>query len=233
MKRFLKSYLVFTSLIYRIVMFIVVPIVMIAVILWQGGVFGKAGSLNLYEFPGVTVSAFVMMLLPMIEIVSDTWMFGGIQSKDAAKLDYLKTSSIGIKVLRRALSIDLVRKFILAVGIIGISYGVLYWRLTPELKGANTEGDWEMLLFALLVSYFFSVLGTVLTRYGSMIWLNMMAANLIELIILMIDLACTFNRLYSRYIVDFCVLSAILDVAVSILAVRIVMKKVEGSYYDK
>lgn len=233
MKRFLKSYLVFTSLIYRIGMFIVMPIVMIAAILCLGGAFGRIGPLNLYDVPGAAVFMVVMMSFPMVEIVSDTWMFGGIQSKGADKLEYLKTSSIGIQVLRRALSIDLLRKFLSAVGIISVSYGVLYWRLTPELKRANTEGDWEMLLFALLVSYFFSVLGTVLTRYGSMIWLNMMVAYLFEMIILMIILVFTFNWLFSRYIVDFCILSAILDVAVSILAVRIAMKKVEGSYYDK
>ncbi len=151
MKRIIKSYLVFTSLIYRIVMFIVMPVVMIAVILWQGGVFGGVGSLNLYEVPDVVVSMVVMLSLPMVEIVSDTWMFGGIQSKGADKLEYLKTSSIGMQVLRRALSIDLLRKFLSAVGIIGVSYGVLYWRLTPDLKIANTAGSWEMLLVALRV----------------------------------------------------------------------------------
>ena len=162
MKRILNSYLVFTSLIYRIAMFIVMPIVMIAVILWQGGVFGEAG-IHLYNSygPEITVCISVMMFLPLVEIVSDNWMFGGIQSKNADKLDYLKTSSIGMQVLRSALSIDLRRKFLSAVGIIGVSYGILYWRWMPDLEVV----EWEVLLFALLVSYLFSVLGTVLTRY--------------------------------------------------------------------
>ena len=64
-----------------------------------------------------------------------------------------------------------------------------------------------------------------------MIWINVMAAYLLEMIIFII-LALTFS-MWEMYVFDFCVLSAVLDVAVSILAVRIAMKKVEGSYYDK
>lgn len=228
MKRFLQSYLVFTSLIYRIVMFIIVPIVMIGAVLCIGGAFGGIGISNLFHLPGTAVCIVVMMLLPMVEIISDNWMFGGIQSKNADKLDYLKTSSIGMLVLRRALFVDLLRKFLSAAVITGVSYGILYWRLMPDLIRTLIENDWKLLLYAILVSYFFSVLCTVMARFGSMVWLNVMIAYIAEIIISV----CLYNALMA-YAVVYCVLSAILDVAVSILAVRIALKKVEGSYYDK
>ena len=228
MKRFLKSYLVFTSLIYRIVMFIIIPIVIIVTVLWSGGGFESADNLVIKSEPRIAVCAVVMLFLPMIEIISDNWMFGGIQSKNADKLDYLKTSSIGMQVLRSALLIDLLRKFLLALGIICISYGILYWKLMTDLISTLIENDWKLLLLTLLGSYFFSVLGTVLARYGSMIWINVMVAYLLEIIILVF----IFSAL--KMCADvYCLLFAILDVAVSVLAVRIVMKKVEGSYYDK
>lgn len=228
MKRIFKSYLVFTSLIYRIVMFIIMPLVIIVTVLWSGGGFESADILTIKSEPGIMVCVVVMLFLPMVEIISDNWMFGGIQSKNADKLDYLKTSSIGKQVLRRALLIDLLRKFLSALGIICVSYGILYWRLMPDLISVLIENDWKLLLYAVLVSYFFSVLGTVLARYGSMLWLNVMVAYLVEIIISV----CVYSALMTQA-VGYCVLYAILDVAVSILAVRIVMKKVEGSYYDK
>lgn len=252
MKRFLKSYLVFTSWIYRIVMFLIMPIVVIAVVLYIGGAFGNFSSYR--GAPGATVCIVVMLLLPMVEIISDNWMFGGIQSKDVEQLDYLKTSGVGMRVLRRALSLDLLRKFLSVVVIVGVSYYVLYLKSMQDIEllqiiGRNpevcadftlaqsvrrelirelTRNDWKLLLYAVLASYFFSVLGTVLARYGSMLWLNVMIAYVFEILIAV----CIFTT-NVEYVTASCLLAAILDVAVSILAVRIAMKKVEGNYDDK
>lgn len=223
MKRILKSYLVFTSLIYRIVMFIIMPLVMIVVAFWIGSGFGNTGTTTLKTVPGIVIC----MLLPLVEIITDNWVFGGIQSKDAYKLDYLKTSSAGMQVMRNALSIDLLRKFLSAVGITSVSYGLIYWGLMHDSTIVLMEDDLKLLPCAVLVSYFFSVLGTVLARYGSMVWLNVMIAYLLEFI----TLVC-INVLMECPVV-YCFLLGILDVAISILAVRIAMKKVEGSYYDK
>lgn len=240
MKRFLKSYLVFTSLIYRIVMFVIMPIAIIVATFLIG---------IILMWMDTEPCVIVMLFLPMVEIVSDNWMFGGIQSKDVEKLDYLKTSGMGMNVLRRAHIIDLLRKFIWTVGIMGITYCMLmiYRDLnSPVLAVINPEDliivdggavglnyqtkdfisafDWGSLMTAVLITYFFSVAGTVLARFGSMLWLNLMIAYLSEILIVVCILGATL-----KFIIPF----IILDVVISILAVRIVMKKVEGSYYDK
>lgn len=223
MKRILKSYLLFTPLIYRIVMFIIMPIVMIVIAFCIGVDFGHAETVALQSIPGIVVC----MLLPLVEIIADNWVFGGIQSKDAYKLDYLKTSSAGMKVMRNALLIDLLRKFFSAVVIMCVSYGLIYWRMMQDSTKVFIEDDLKMLPCAVLVSYFFSVLGTVLARCGSMVWLNVMVAYLLEFI----TLICVNVMMECAVVYSF--LPVILDVAISILAVRLAMKKVEGSYYDK
>lgn len=252
MKRFLKSYLVFTSLMYRIVMFIVVPIVMIGAAFLVGIVIMDMGT-----EPEEASCIVVLMFLPMVEIVSDSWIFGGIQSKDAEKLDYLKTSGAGMNVFRTAIVIDLLRKLILTVGIMGITYCMFRTYRdanSPVLAALYPEDliyfdhggfifadeysyihenfidtvDWGSLLCTVLISYFFSVAGTMLSRFGSTFALNCLITYLLEILIavFMWGTGLKFN---AAFIIPF----VILDVAISIMAVRIAMKKVEGSYYDK
>lgn len=223
MKRCVKSYLVFTSLLYRIVMFAIIPIIMIGLLLWFEVAFGGASLSGSHE---KAVYIIVMIFLPMVEIISDNWLFGGIQSKDVEKLDYMKTSGAGMQVIRSALSMDMLRKFLSAVGITGI----LYWITMLIIRGYDLSfAGVRILLCAVLVSYFCSALGTMLARYGSMVWINVMIAYLMEILIIL----CLFLLQRLKYDIICCLLFAILDVSVSILAVKAAMKKMEGSYYDK
>lgn len=255
MKRFLKSYLVFTSLIYRIMMFIIVPIVIIGAAFLIGILILAMG-----DEPEEASCIIVLIFMPMVEIISDNWIFGGIQSKSTGKLDYLKTSGEGINVLRSALVIDLIRKFFFTVGITGITYCMLRIYkdynspvlavLNPEdLICIHEEGfivafgysntdfiafmefifgiDWGILLCAVLISYFFSVVGTVLVRFGELFWINWMIAYLMG------PIAVCIWGLGLPHEVIFIIPFVILDAAVSIMAVRIAIRKVEKSYYDK
>ena len=108
MKHRIKSYLVFTSFIYRICMFLAVPVIVTGIALWSVGRFGNAAMI------------FAAVLLPMVEIISDTWLFGGIQTKDMDKLDYLKTSHRGMEILRNALSMDMARNLLTAIVVMAV-----------------------------------------------------------------------------------------------------------------
>lgn len=226
MKRCVKSYLVFTSLLYRIVMFVIIPIIMIGLLLWMEVYIGGIGGTSLSDFHVGAVYFVVMIFLSMFEIISDNWMFGGIQSKDVEKLDYMKTSGVGMQVIRSALSIDLLRKFLSAVGITGI----LYWITMLIRRGYDVSfGNIRILLCAVLVSYFCSALGTMLARYGSTVYINMMIASVFEFFVML----CMVLVEMLKYGSICCLLFAILDVFVSILAVKTAMKKMEGSYCEK
>lgn len=227
MKRCVKSYLVFTSLLYRIVMFVIIPIIMIGLLLWFEVAYEVAyGEASLSGSHEKAVYIIVMIFLPMVEIISDNWLFGGIQSKDVEKLDYMKTSGAGMQVIRSALSMDLLRKLLSAVGITGI----LYWITMLIIRGYDLSfAGVRILLCAVLVSYFCSALGTMLARYGSTVYTNMMIASVFWFFV-MLCMALVYALEFDNIC---CLLFAILDVSVSILAVKAAMKKMEGSYYDK
>ena len=89
MRKKIKSYLVFTSLWYRFGVYLAIPAVLAAI-----------GLLIERGLPGGGLIV-ISVLLPVAEIISDSWLFGGIQTKDSMKLEYLKTpqSLLGLFVL--------------------------------------------------------------------------------------------------------------------------------------
>ena len=104
----IKGYLAFTSFVYRIAMFGMLPLALVAVDIWAAAFMGDDVRVLLAAMP------FVMI---MVEILADTWMFGGIQGKAAARIDFLKTSPKGMGLLQKALIMDLVRRFLSFSGI--------------------------------------------------------------------------------------------------------------------
>ena len=224
----IKSYLVFTSAVYRMVMYILMPVGMVGLSAWSGSGVGEAALL------------IIAPLLTLFEILSDSWLFGGIQAKDREKMDFLKTSGRGSKTLKNALILDLVRRFlsclgILAAGCLAIqicdAYVVSGNGVFPSNYvnlGGGSRKLGIMLCFS-LVSYFFSVLGTFLSRYGSMIWINLLTGYLAMIPTIFCVAAMVLSE--SVWLYDF--LFAVLGIGVSILAVRAAVKKNEGGYYDK
>lgn len=223
-----KSYLAFTSPLYRIAVYLLIPAGIVGIGLWAG---------RESEVVGVI---FVAVLLPVAEVLSDSWLFGGIQAKDAVKLDYLKTSGQGMRILRSALILDLVRKFITALGTILICYLVLRaaGRYEDEIdiafsrRGMMGMSGWEeatLLLFFVLVSYLASVVGTFLSRYGGMIWLNLTIGYCAAVFAAL----CMFLLMFLNYMFILDVFFCVLILGVGILTVRTAMRKVEGGGYDQ
>ena len=212
MKHRIKSYLVFTSFIYRICMFLAVPVIVTGIALSRVGRFGNAAMI------------FAAVLLPMVEIISDTWLFGGIQTKDMDKLDYLKTSHRGMEIMRNALSMDMARKLLTAIVVMAVCAVIVYW----ENKGIGRE-IWLILSYAVSISWFCSILGTFIARYGSLLWFHMMVGYGMS----MFGSICWFLPGLPGLMAVYTVILFIGGILVSNVAVRVAMKKVEGSYYDK
>lgn len=234
MKNRIKSYLVFTGLWYRIAVYLLAPLAMVGLGLWVEAMIGESGA-------GMVI---VTVLLPTVEIVSDNWLFGGIQAKDSMKLEFLKTSGRGMDVYKSALWMDLLRKFLSALGTVALWLLAAGWlaggSAAGTADGAGTLGKgvysnavnaygMGVLLYFVLLTYFASTLGTFLSRFGDMLWLNMLIGYgsfyLTALGLIMLNMAdCII-------VID--IICAILDVFISVLAVRTAMKRMEGSYYDK
>ena len=239
MRKKIRSYTVFTSLPYRIIVYLMMPVAVAAIGFWaatQG--LGDGGVM------------FAAVLLPLPEILSDYWLFGGIQGKDMAKMDYLKTSGRGMRVMGDALVMDLFRKFLTAAGSMFLCAAAIeLWKNagTAMPEGAETGSVaagmfvtdmasvagrflWVgILLYFVLLSYFLSALGTFLSRYACTVWMNM----LIGYVAMTLAVWGIFGIGIWQYIWGLTALAGAAGLLVSILAVKAAMKKVEGSYYDE
>ncbi len=237
MKNAMKSYLVFTSRLYRLVMYMLLPGVCGGICLWACGSGGsRAGR-------GVLMAA--ALLLPMVETVSDSWLFAGVQNLSYTNLEYLKSSGRGGAVMRQALTVDVVRKLVSSAVILGLAYAIIgLWEL---LSGEIKEGLWAgavesafgfwgagsgtggVLWCMVMCSFFFSMLGTFLSRYGNMIWINLMVGYGV----VALEIAGQFLPGLSVHLYGYGGIFGLLGLCVGALAVRTAMARMERSYYDQ
>lgn len=205
MKKKIKRYLVFTPFAYRIAVFLVMPVLLVGIGVLTGSRWGE-----LWAVP-------VAVLLTMAEIISDYWLFSGLQAKDSEKMDFLKTSGLGMEILRDALTFDLLRKFLTVCVVMAICY------LLTGRSGSP--------MYAGLISYVFSILGTFLARYGGIFRINLMIGYLA-----VVPVSCLLGVFFSggkRYMFQINLFFLILGTLLSALAVRKAMQKVKGGYYDQ
>lgn len=216
MKHKIRSYLVFTSLWYKIIMFVVLPLVLLGIQVFSTIV-----------FRGTAIPVFVMILI-MVEIMADYWFLGGIQEKGSEKIDYLKTSPRGMEVMKSALFIDLVRRFLFHTGIFGLAR-----MITLILESSDRVGEligFGELLLVIFLSYTLSVLGIFISRFTSYLWVNLLCGYIGAIAGLVILLVCT--SIPAPLVLPNAAL-VVLGGGISVLIVKIAMLKVEGSYYDK
>lgn len=219
MMKTIKEYLVFTSFVYRIVMFGVLPLGLIALytlaVAFAGG---EAGFLL----------AMMPFLMITVEVIADTWMFGGIQAKDAEKIDFLKTSPRGMGLLRNALTMDLVRR-LLSMSCIMAVCTLANLVLRVEMFGGDAARGLGISLSLILSSYGFSVLCTILARFGTMFWQNLLTVYLG----IFLESVCVGLLIVFDHPLVWALCYAVLAAGASVLAVTIAMRKVRGGYYDK
>lgn len=218
MKQKIKSYLVFTSVLYKILMLLVLPVLLLGIQVFASVV-----------FQGTVIPLSILVLI-FAEIFGDTFVLGGIQEKNSEKMDYLKTSPRGMKVMKSVLIMDLLRRFLSCVVIFGLSR-VSMW-VFGATPGSERLAGPGVLLLAVLLTYTFSVLGIFLSRFGSLLWINMLCAYAGAIVGLVLFFIGTGGML-PLLLPLMNTAMGILAVGLSILTVKIAMMKVEGSYYDK
>lgn len=227
-----KSYIAFTPFMYRIVVYLLIPVALTAFCTWTGTYLGDMGLV------------LAVMLLTLVEVVSDSWLFGGLQNRDAEKMDYLKASGRGMAFVRNALAMDLLRKFFTALCIVPVSY-LLIGRVKGGVPGnRETIADFVgcggplqrigLLAYLILLTYCLSALGTFLSRYGSTMYGNMLLGyGAMVLVGLAGFLGPSLVKYPSNGIFLLDLLCLAVGIGVSVLAVWAAMRKVEGGYYDE
>lgn len=101
MKTLIKRYNAFLPTWYKWCVLLLAPMAIVVL----SGLLAEA-------FYAHVVCVMGFMLILFVEMTTDYTVFGGICSKNSIKLDYLKSSFYGNKLLFAAIGLDMVRKFI-------------------------------------------------------------------------------------------------------------------------
>lgn len=212
MKDRVRSFLVFTTLGYRIIAFVVLPVLGI----WIGHVLCER-----LKMPGYFMTAY---LLVPVEIMIDHFVFGGICMKDATHLEYLKCSKRGEWVTQNALLGGMMRilgtMLLVFVGNT-ISMLVLYPKVSL---------GWEAVIAALtllLSSFAVITLCASIGRFFetlSVYYVLGMVGTVLEI---------GYMDLVEEHLFIGLVVAAFAAVIIGYLSLQIAMKHIRESYYDK
>lgn len=103
MRKAWKSYKVFASFEHRLMVLLIIPL----------AIFGVMELLiRKFGVPSILIQTAVLSLILMYEMLNDYWMFGGICSREGGRMECLKLSLRGNKVLELAVIFDLVRRWL-------------------------------------------------------------------------------------------------------------------------
>lgn len=210
MKERMKSYLVFSGFGYKLLVFMIVPVLLILL--------GTLVSI-LFDFPGYLLAIY---LLPAIEIALDAFVFEGISSKAMIHLEYLKTSKRGITLMKNALQGGMIRILVTNAIILAANY-LLYHGRCGDIWNVKR---FVTLLWFMVFMYVIIMGMIVIARCFASTQVNCYlgaASIILELfsVILMKNLMASFVALL------------IVAVMISIFSVKIVEKRIKESYYDK
>lgn len=212
-----KSYLVFTSRVYKIFVFLVVPVFLII------------GDILMNYVLGMNLFIFLLMAMGAFEIMADNWFLGAFCSKEAEPMDFLKTSPKGDRVMQNVIVIDLVRRLVQLCLLAFIFYLIDMSASGSEQLAEGING-FQIYIPAIFTSYCVSVFGTLITRFFTSIWLNFIVAYLsytVETVVfLLIGYLFDFSWVISVVVI-------IASLVLSVPEVGLAIRKYRGGYYDK
>lgn len=212
MIRKIKSYLIFTPVFYRWLMFLVVPA-------------GTIGLQWLIEPIDLFMTGYInVMIWVMVEIILDNWVFGGMAVADGKQWEYVKTSKRGMSIVQNALALNMVRQFLE-----GMIIFIAGWAFFSLRNGRGFSGTGELIIYVdmLLVGYFVTVTALTITRFFDSILINTATASVASL------LAVGGVAMVVRWNYCMLMLLVILAAAVSVVGVKLIMRRVRESYYDR
>lgn len=207
MIKMIRSYLAFTSKPYRVVLFLLAPVVVI-------GLQMLLGSEWIYM---------EIMLLLYIETVADHFVFGGIAAKNMGFPEYIKASCHGREVFKMALAGNMVRQLAESAAVLGITLGI-FWMRTGETM--SIEESIRCLTW-LFLGCLIVTLTTTVARFFEAVHANLLLAT-IGIIVYALGLWLVMNGAESLVI-----LFGVLTVIAEGISIRIITKRVEESYYDR
>ncbi len=213
----IKCYNGFATISHRILIFLMIPLAVLVTQQLLYKVLGVVGMQPIY-----------VSFLVAAETILDYWVFGGFTEKDFEGWDYIKCSKRGIQTLRSAIVFDNVRRFLWITGTLALTIYIDGKRMQEGFWNGATFGIEEVGLFFAMVfsAYGISMLLITVSRYTSLLLLILIGvyAAMFPVVLLCV--------IIYRYPVVMCGISGIIALAISILSVWNIMRKVKGSFYN-
>lgn len=214
MKRALKSYWAFTSKIYRLVSFILFPLLaVVAVVI--------AGQIDIGFMPVMMIGyyAFFMVLEPL----SDYWFLGGIYSKNKAAWGFMQGSNHFADMMKDVVIVDMIRRVLVNVFLflLMVCVGIIA-KIEPE--------GYELFVFFPLLEIFFGEVVVLIGRHFE-IWNHHYAVVILGYLLIVFSIVN--SMIFGVKIMGaVCMVLAILGIVMAGVTVVYTKKKVRDSYYD-
>lgn len=230
MKKEIKCYIIFTTRAYRLILFVLMPLVVIGIQLglsvmcrhldkWRGDI---EGIVYVADLAMAVASLFIMCT----EILADNWVFGGVAAKSGGSPEYTKSSPRGRQAMQGALRIDSIRQILesMLLLILGRSCWVVAADGFLELFAPKKLA----FMVAVMFCECFAVAAAlwVARRYDNFN-VNMSIAGITYFVSMWLLILC------GMYSYVMCAVMVLLYVPASVLSQRMTMKRVEESYYDQ
>lgn len=208
MRQFVKSYHVFVPQMWsKLFVYLAYPVFLV----WL------SCALSGWGIPAQACLMIAGINVATVEIIWDSMVFGGIASKDTNKLEYLKTSVRGMKVLRYSIIADAVRRVLSTSVILGAVYAIV----KPEMDAVKLFGC----IFATLGC---AELSLLITRSFTMLVVMLVVLSVVATVSTYV-----MGHIYADGLGWSCLLALVFYVLVAMIGRVIIMKKAKGSYYDE
>lgn len=217
MKQYIRSYHAFwpAKTWMKLCVYLFYPLVIIM------GLYFLNDTLGYYP---VICMGFACGFVVTVEIILDYFVFGGIASKETNRLEYLKTSMRGMDLLKSSLITDAVRRFLSVAIIITGSYLAIACKQQMDYQYTSLQ-----LLVCIFSTYLLTEAGILFTRFFINWWVN------IAVIYILNSIAVTVGIFVSTWNIPIWapVLLVLLGIGITSTGRRLILKRMEESYYDR
>lgn len=188
-----------------------------------------------FEVGSMISLMFATSAIVCVEYILDTYMLFGIAAKDNRSLEYMKSSSKGVNLLKISLCADGVRRIVTTIVMFSLVYGIMRYNYAYHAELLDGSGGVAkeypraiIYVQCAIIALFLTETGLILTRRTKNVLRNLLIVYLMSaiscpLVMAAVDFANGFNVMIS--VVVLCV--------IWIMGRRFLIKKVRESFYDE
>lgn len=213
MKKKIQSYFVLTTAGYRIIIFLLIPLVLLL------STFILERMQNSYI--GVLV---ILAGYCNFEILADIGPFGGLLSKEIGLPEYCCTSKRGMWLITNALTTNMLRQMITEIVLVLAAW--IGYSITAERMIWN-ENDWILVIGEILLTFIVIQLGSMIARFFGGLYIQLIIAMLATLMLVLATILVQIGQ--APMLVLLCILLGMICKG----SIAFVKKRGELSYYDE